>query len=471
MNEKKRLLQNTGLIAIGNMGAKVISFLLLPMYTSILTTEEYGTYDYIVAVCAFLFPVVTMCMHEAMFRFIIEKGDDERKFTEIVSHAFFVVLAGIGIFVLISFVANIFLKLSYFWYFDAYLITGILYMFSVNLLRGKGDIKSYAIISTGKNILQVALNVITVAVLRLGFTGLIVSMCISESIAFLITAIKCKLWRYIRFNKLSRMTFQEMLTYSLPLVPDAVCAQIINISDRVIISNFMGTGANGIYSVSYKFPNIIETVFHYFYTAWSESASRVIDKDKDEAGNYYLSLYRLIDNVMFAIILLFIAGMPIMYRIFVRGDYISGFQYVPILLIAMYFDCLGKFYSGVFTAYKETKVMATTTVIAAVVNIGVDLVMISKFGLYAAAISTLVADFVMVELRRRDMKKYLQIKLEPRKVAAEIIVTIIVCALYSYQDWTRILIGIAIALTYAIVANINIVKKIFSVTKRKIGKR
>ena len=75
MNEKKRLLKNTGLIAIGNFGAKMISFLLLPLYTSILTTEEYGTYDFIVAVSTFLLPVVTVSMHEAMFRFIIDTGN------------------------------------------------------------------------------------------------------------------------------------------------------------------------------------------------------------------------------------------------------------------------------------------------------------------------------------------------------------------------------------------------------------
>lgn len=160
MNEKERLIKNTGLIALGNMGAKVISFILLPMYTSILSTEEYGTYDYIVALCAFLLPVVTLCMHEAMFRFIIESKDDNDRFKNVISHAFVAVFVGIlGLSFVTIFVGLVF-EVSYYLYFLIYLIANILYIFSVNLLRGKGEMQAYAVISSCKNILQIVLNVV-----------------------------------------------------------------------------------------------------------------------------------------------------------------------------------------------------------------------------------------------------------------------------------------------------------------------
>lgn len=469
MNEKKRLLKNTGLIAIGNMGAKVISFILLPMYTSILSTEEYGTYDYIVAVCAFLLPVVTLCMHEAMFRFIIEKGDDESEFTSIISHAFLAVLSGIILLCGIVALVNIWHPVSYGNYFLLYLIAEILYTFSVNLLRGKGEMQAYAIISSCKNILQIVLNIVAVAVLQLGFVGLIASMCVSEALAFLVTALKSKLWKYIKLKLFSAETFKNMITYSLPLVPDAVCAQIINISDRLIISKFLGAGPNGVYSISYKFPNIIETVFHYFYTAWSESASRVIEYGQEKAHNYYQSLYQLIDDVMFSVILVLTAGMPILFRIFIRGDYTSGFAYVPILMLAMYFDCLGKFYSGVFTAVKQTGIMATTTVVAAVMNAGINLFLISRCGLYAAALSTLIADFIMVELRRRYIQKFVKIKLDFKKIVIECVFGGVIWLLNDYDNWGMIIAGVMIAVLYAVVINRKLVQKMWNTIIRKVA--
>lgn len=467
MNEKKRLLKNTGLIALGNMGAKVTSFILLPMYTSILSTEEYGTYDYIVALCAFLLPVVTICMHEAMFRFIIEHENDEKEFSRIVSHAFAAVVGGISLLCIVTWILNIIYPISYCIYVLIYLIAGILYTFSVNLLRGKGEMQAYAVISSCKNILQIILNVITVVVLRSGFVGLIISMCISEVLAFIATGIRCKLWKYIAFRGFSKTTMREMITYSLPLVPDSVCAQVINISDRMIISNTIGAGPNGIYSISYKFPNIIETVFHYFYTAWSESASRVFEKGREEANLYYQSLYHMIDNVMFSVILLLTAGMPIMFRVFVRGDYISGFDYVPILMFAMYFDCLGKFYSGVFTAFKETKVMATTTVVAAIVNVAVNIIFISKWGLYAAAISTLVADFIMVEMRRSYIKKFVEIRLDTKKIILELAMVCIVWLLYDYNNWAMTIISVSIACVYFVGVNRELIQKIMLAIMKK----
>ena len=290
MSEKSRLIKNTGLIAIGNFGAKMVSFLLLPLYTSILTTEEYGTYDFIVAVSAFLAPIATMSMQEAMFRFIIDSGNKGEEFKKIVTNALSIVLMGIFTLGVVLFGVTVFWNLKNCQYIWIYISAGALYSFSNNILRGLGRIKEYAIVSSTKNIMQLILNVLVVAVFRWGMTGLLFSMCVSEVIAFLVVAIEVNIWKEINFKYISSSTIKPMLKYSLPLIPNALCAQIINMSDRLVISGFMGTSANGIYSVSYKFPNMIETVYHYFYTAWSESASRVFTRGKEKAEEYYQSL-------------------------------------------------------------------------------------------------------------------------------------------------------------------------------------
>ena len=292
MNEKKRLIKNTSLIALGNFGAKIISFLLLPIYTSILDTSEYGTYDFIVAISAFLLPIVTVCMHEAMFRFIIDVKLDKNELKKIITNTFFIVLLGIFCFALILFGIHIvFPKILNLNYIFLFIIANSLYTYSNNLLRGMGKIKEYAIISSFKNILQLILNVISVAILRLGMKGLLLSLCISEFLPFCIIILVSKLWRQIDLKIFSFKELKPMLKYSIPLIPNNLSSQIINISDRLVISAFLGSASNGIYSISYKFPNVIETIYHFFYIAWSESASRYILKGKEEAEKYYNSLY------------------------------------------------------------------------------------------------------------------------------------------------------------------------------------
>lgn len=468
MSEKTRLIKNTGLIAIGNFGAKMISFLLLPLYTSILSTSEYGTYDYIVAVSAFLIPVVTVSMHEAMFRFIIESGNHGEQFNKIISNSLFTILFGISLLGVIIIGLHFLAKTENLIYIWIYTTASSLYTFSNNLLRGMGKIKEYAIISSCKNILQLILNVIVIAVLRLGMEGLLFSLCVSEILAFLVVAYMSKIWRYIRCRYVSKEQLKLMVNYSLPLIPNALSAQVINLSDRLIISAFMGSSANGIYSISYKFPNMIETVYHYFYTAWSESASRVIAKGKDEATKYYQSLYGLIDNLIYSVVILMIAGMSIFFRIFVRGDYVQGFGCIPLLMFAMYFDSLAKFYSGLFTAIKQTKIMATSTVLAAIVNVVVNVALIHWIGLYAAAGSTLVADIVMVVIRHRHIRNEFPIHMNYKKIAIEILLALVIVILYSYDNWLKISLSILIAGVYAFIVNRSILLLLFNMVKAKV---
>lgn len=471
MSEKSRLIKNTGLIAIGNFGAKMVSFLLLPLYTSILTTEEYGTYDFIVAVSAFLAPIATMSMQEAMFRFIIDSGNKGEEFKKIVTNALSIVLMGIFTLGVVLFGVTVFWNLKNCQYIWIYISAGALYSFSNNILRGLGRIKEYAIVSSTKNIMQLILNVLVVAVFRWGMTGLLFSMCVSEVIAFLVVAIEVNIWKEINFKYISSSTIKPMLKYSLPLIPNALCAQIINMSDRLVISGFMGTSANGIYSVSYKFPNMIETVYHYFYTAWSESASRVFTRGKEKAEEYYQSLHSTISDMMFSVIILMIAGMPIMFRIFVRGDYVKGYDYIWILLLAMYFDCLAKFYSGLFTALKKTDIMAVSTLIAAIINLVVNISLIKIVGLYAAAVSTLLADMVLVFIRKIKLKEYIQLKSDYKEIVIKIIIAVIVIMLGSYNNWLRIGVSIIIAAGYAAIVNKTIIMSVCNVLSKKILKK
>lgn len=469
MNEKIRLIKNTGLIALGNFGAKLISFLLLPLYTSILTTEEYGTYDFIVAVSAFLFPIATMAMHEAMFRFIIDTGNKGEHYRRIICNALVTVIAGISVQGIILSTLQLIFGIDNCLYIWLYTASTSLYNFSNNMLRGLGKIKEYAIVSSCKNILQLIVNVVAVVFFRWGLHGLLFSLCITETAAFLVVAFLSKIWNAIKLKYISVKQIKNMLKYSLPLIPNALSAQIINLSDRVVISTFMGPSANGIYSVSYKFPNIVETVYHYFYTAWSESAARVFGQGKEKATKYYQSLYDIISNLMFAVIILMIAGMPIMFRIFVRGDYVQGFDYIWILLLAMYFDCLAKFYSGLFTALKKTNVMAVSTLIAAAVNLVVNLCLIKWIGLYAAAGSTLLADMVLVMLRRKFAVKDIEIKISWKKTVAQIIVAIIVVILVDYDNWFRISVSIVIVGIYSVISNLTTLNSVFKVFKRKVA--
>ena len=79
-NRGKELLQNTIIIAIGNLSTQIISFFLLPLYTSVLSTKDYGIYDLLITISTFILPIITLLMEDALFRFLIDcKTEEEKK--------------------------------------------------------------------------------------------------------------------------------------------------------------------------------------------------------------------------------------------------------------------------------------------------------------------------------------------------------------------------------------------------------
>ena len=380
MNETKRLLKNTGIIAIGNLGAKVISFFLLPLYTAILSTEEYGTVDYIITLSTFSVPFISFLMDEAIFRFLIDcrKEKDKKK---IISISLFIVLIGISIFTIIVIPILYYIKYRYTFFLVIFIISEILSIMISALLRGIGRTDAFAVYNFLSSVLQITLNVIFIAVFYWGIVGMLSAMIVGRMIVSGIYVYELKLWKYIKYNVLDKKIAKEMIQYSIPLVPNKVFWLVINLSSRIVIMNILDSSLVGIYAISSKFATAMDMIYGFFYQSWKESSARVMqDNDRDE---FYNLVYTYLKRFMYAVVLLITAFMPIFFNILIADTFNEAILYVPILLLATYFMNISGFYGGIFTAYKDTKIMGTTTIVAAVINLMLMVASIQYGDLYA----------------------------------------------------------------------------------------
>lgn len=472
-SEAKRLAKNTGLIAIGNFGAKLISFLLLPLYTSILSVSEYGLYDFIVTLSFFISPVVSLTIYESLFRFLItakEKNDDE-KIKGIICSSFYINLISILIYIIISIIIFIIFKIQYIPIFTIFIIAGIVYTFFISILRGIEQIKFYAIYSSIKNILQVVLSCLAITVMKLGINGLLYATIISSfSICFIIF-LHFKLWNYLSFKKKYLKNIKSLLKYSIPLIPDTVSSSIVTLSDRVVVKQFINVEANGIYSIAHKFPSILEVIYHFFITAWNESASRVYEKDKENIKDYYQGLYDFIKRIVIGGVLCLIAFMPLLFRIFIRGDYIKAFEYVPFLLIAQMLNCIASFYSGILIANKDTKKIAKSTIIAALFNIVLNIVFVFVWGIYGVLIATVISNLILVMLRKINSDHYVKLDEDKKYYISALITFVFIIYLYSYNSFIKIISTMIISLLFFFITNKDFILVIINFFKKKMKGR
>ena len=467
MNENKRLLKNTGIIAIGNISTKLISFFLLPIYTALLSTSEYGTFDYILSIATFCVPFVSLLMDESIFRFLIDcKTELDEK--RVISTSIIVVFIGMICFAIIGIPVMNFLDYSYTYYAVVYILLCVISGMISALLRGIGRTDQYAIFNFLSGATNVVLNVFFIAVLRQGLRGMLAASILSLLIVSTIFIFKMRLWLYIDLKNVDSKLAKSMITYSFPLIPNKISWTIINLSDRIILMNVVGSAATGLYAVSYKFPNLMDTVYGFFYQSWKESSARVLGNESQ--NDFYNMVYKYLKNFMFAIVLGLTAFMPIIFKILINKNYYNAIYYVPILLIATYFANISGFYGGIFTAYKDTKIMGTTT-IAAVINLVINLFTIKWIGVYAAALSTLIANLVVYMYRKRKVGRYIKLNENWKNSFIAFIVTSIVLFLFYSERWTYIVLACLISVLYAIITNMDMIKIILRFFDDEMKKR
>lgn len=463
MNQKKQLLKNTVIIAIGKLSTQIVSFLLLRLYTSKLTTAEYGTYDFLVTLSTFLLPIITMLMEESMFRFLIDAEDLKSK-KRVITATIAYTTVGTIIFTLIAGIAMGMMQYEYAIVFLLFIISNILIGLSNALARGTGKIKLYSFSNFILGASTIALNIVFIVGFKWGVNGLLWSNTVANSITAIVVLIKLHLPQFISKKDLDKKTMSEMLRYSIPLVPNNLSWIIISLSDRLMLTWMIGANANGLYSIANKFPNIIYTFYGFFSTAWKESAARIL-KEENKV-EYYNSIYKDIKFFLKAIVLGLIAIMPFAFPLLVDSSYNEAYIYIPALVISIYYTNMSNFYGGIFTAYKNTKIMGSTTVVAAIMNVVLNLVFIPRFGIWAATLSTLISNVIVFAYRRYRLKEYIRLN-EEFNYAFWILLVITLITYYKNNMILNIIMFIVV-LAYCIITNKNFIKKTLQPILNKI---
>ncbi len=463
MSEKKNLIKNTIIIAIGKLSTQIVSFLLLPLYTSKLTPKEYGVFDYISTISVFIIPIITLCMEESLFRFLIDaKKEKDRE--NIITQVIIYTIISTAIFVLGAFLLLKIINYEYTIFFILYIVSSIVSAISNALVRGIGKIKLYSITNFISGILVVFLNIITIVFLNMGVVGLLLSTIIANIISSIIIFVKTNIIQYISISNLEKGFMKEMIKYSIPLIPNSIAFSIISVSDRIVVTNSIGVEQNGIYSIANKFPSIISVFYGFFSLAWKESAAKMVNNE--DKMKYYSDVYETMKNIIFCISILLIAVMPIVFPILINEQYSEAYIHIPILIISVYFCNIAMFISGIFIAYKDTKNIGTTTIVAAIINVIVNIALINKVGLYAASISTLIAYIFLCLYRKYKIRKYIKLKREFSIL--QIIMLCIVLVSYILNNICVSVITILVTIVYSYFANRHIINNIIKKLTNKM---
>lgn len=456
MNREKELVKNTIILSFGKFLPKFVAIITLPIITAKLTKAEYGTYDLISTLIMLILPIATLQIQSAAFRFLIDCRGNKEKSTQIISNIFIVTIPiSVIVSCIIGFVWRDMSVLNRV-LFCVYLVVDILYITISQITRGLSFNKFYSVSSVIVSVINCICIIITLQVKNLGLSGAIFSLVIAELIANLYLIKKINLVKYLDLHRISIDIIKEMISYSWPMIPNNLSNWVLKLSDRLIITSVLGVEANAIYAVANKIPNLLSIAQSIFVMAWQENASIAVEDG--DADKYYSKMFDTVLTLMFGCTALLVGFTPIIFSILIRGDYDEAYVQMPILILGMFFYCMSAFQGGIYVAHKKTRSVGITTVIAAIVNLIIDIAFINILGVTAGSLSTLIAYFLLYIYRLLDVRRFQPMDYAVKKQVIYLVVLILMLVICFIKNFYLNIFNIFLGIIMMFGSNKNMIQ-------------
>lgn len=401
-----RLGKNIAFITIGNFTSKILSFLMVPFYTAILSTAEFGVADLMTTTVNLIMPFFTLLVSEALLRFALDKS---RSQTAVFTTGMALFLAGSSVFLLLSPIVLLFEQIrGYYLLFVVYYLVTVLHSALAYFTRGIDKVGVFSACGVVNTVVTLSVNILFLAVIRTGVTGYLCAMIIGSLVSSVGLFLAAKLYRYISPKAFDKKMLREMLNYCVPLIPNSLSWWISNSSDKYLLTFICGVSVTGIYSVSQKIPTLFATIATIFMGAWNISA--VEDFGSEESKKFFSNVYRGYMALNLVLVSGIICVTKLLAELLFAKDFFAGWRFVPILVIASMFHGISGFLGSIYTSARKTKMLFVSTLIAALINVVSNALLIPCFGGYGAAIATLFSYFVIWLIRLVDSRKIMPIQ-------------------------------------------------------------
>lgn len=465
-SRSKYLLKNTVIFALGNFSTKLIAFFLVPFYTYVLTTEEYGVINLIFTLATLIGPFLMVNLQDAVRRFALESNADHKA---ILTIEWGVIIVGHLFGLLLIPLAKMYAPISSYsleLYF--YIVSLSANTIFLEYLRGIEKMKAYSICSVLSSLIIAVLNIFFLTWMQLGVSGYFLAYIIAFTFSSLIAIIIGKQYTVFREWKWDKTLFRNMIKFSIPMIPNSLLWWVSSSSDHIMVTHFINAAANGIYTVSYKIPTLISTVSNIFMQAWQISAIKENDsKDNDDFSNIMFDGYIRFITLFTGFLLVIIK--PFMY-IYVNPSFVEAWKYTPVLIIGYAFSTLGTFVGTPYYVYKDMKGNMFSAASGAIINVILNAILIPTLGIQGASIATCFSYIVVFIYRVFDTRKYVILNFRKKEYVAFLSGILLLSALcYMNTQWKIFIMFIIYA--YLIVLNKKLIGTLYrSLKQRKMKK-
>ena len=437
----KELTKDTAIYGISTIIGRFLGFLLVPFYTNVLNTSDFGVYSNVYAYLAFLNIVFIYGMDAAFMKYTSISGDSNKKKTFSTAYVF-VFFSSLILAMILFFLRNPFTALmeipGKFHHLTQYLIL-ILIFDTLSLipfanLRLERKAGRFTALKFANILVNVLLNLILVLKYKLGIEAIFLANLAASIVSFilLVPDILSKLTFKIDFELL-----KKMLWFGIPYLPASIAAMIVQVVDRPVVLAMTNSSTLGIYQANYKLGIFMMLFVSMFQYAWQPFfLNNAKEKNAKELFSKILTLFMIVSSLIWIVLTLFVddfARLEIYHHKTIIGrEYLSGLVIVPIILLGYLFNGMYyNFQAGIYIEEK-TKYFPYVTGAGALINVIVNVLLIPVLGIIGAALATLAAYMVMAAGLFYFSQRYYKIPYEYGKILKIMSLVFITGIVYYY---------------------------------------
>ncbi|MBT8285004.1 MAG: oligosaccharide flippase family protein [Flavobacteriaceae bacterium] len=479
----QKLFKQTFIYGLATVLPRMLSFILVPLYTQVMPTGSYGEVTLIFAWFAIFNVVLAYGMETAFFRFY----NSEKNKTGVISTSLVSLMGTTALFTVFALIFQD--RLALLLNIDGQFIKYVIFILALDalaiipfaLLRAKQNPQRYAVIKILNVAINLSLNVFFLLILpglakgnTEGLTGMLyipdfeisyifISNLIASGFTLLLISPSYKLPSY----KFDRVLWSKMIRYGLPVMIAGIAFTINEVFDRIMLSELLPSAIAkseiGKYSACYKialFMTLFATAFRLGIEPFFFSHSRSENPQRAYAQitNYFV--------VLGSVILLAVVVYSDLLKVLIvrNSDYWEAMPVVPIIVLASF--CLG-IYHNLSVWYKvtdRTRFGAYISIAGAIITIAINYLFIPSIGYYASAYATLAAYASMMFISYYFGRKYYPIPYNFRKIGFYMGISILFSALSFYVFNGNILIGSLLLLVFLLLVykmEYDLLKRIF----------
>ncbi len=426
MNRYRTLASNTAIFAVGTFLSKVMSYLLIFLYTRVLTETEISDAEMLVQISNLIMPLAAVGVCDALMRFTIDAGDGRK---EVFSSSIAILTGGSLAFLLVSPALLIFNVVSnYYFAVIIFVLCANLQMAVSFYIRSLKYTRLYALQGIINTALTILFNLLLLYVFKWGVTGFLLSVAFANFTVTLFLIVKMKLWQDVSLSHVRKSTVRALLVYGIPMIPTTLLWAGTNLTDHVIVRTFVDFGSDerindGLFVCSYKIPNVLTLICTVFIEAWQISA--VSDsKEGADREEFYENVFSGFGSVIFMAASALMMLSRHFMRVLVDPKFYGAWAFIPVLVIATVYNTFATFISSVYQVVKKSLPSFLTALVGASVNIGSSLffVTVCGLGVQGVALGTVVSYIVLFSIRVVIARKFIKFSLHPLRIALNTVI-------------------------------------------------